>query len=1106
MTTQVTQTLKEKVEDAHDKILGVFSTGNSAIPIATLEDFMKNFTPGSTLVKDINKLFNDVQQSPRTGKPVSATDIKSHLFTTLLEIKGISKVDIANKALHTDGKSFKPTYLMAMFVCGLIRLNIAPFENWLTLTGSEELDYIREFLTLFEYPTEIVVYSDSTNAFISIDSDGDEKRVIPDKLFLTSSIPDSAKNVVIMDSLPETDPWKSIKTSFESHDTFMSDPLLWYVYVRQDPPDGDTFVFTNKRKAKCIGVLLSVRNRSYLFGYNFPKKGGFTEDYGGVVDLWKQYSTEPYEVYASFLQHFLLEKDTKPAFINDDTAFISNGSNDKPWLIYVHVLVMGVYGGNRNFYARKAYRSVDTTTTNALVAGKTCVDYRSLLTHVDESPIPLTITEAMDENVMERLANAHLDLMRKNAAFTFNGSVIDENYDDTLNATCPVKYDWVFRDEKLSKCAGWISTIKQELTVKSTRNKDVLDPELGVFRRILHCMDQNLDDADELKVFVRKFKPAEVKMGAQVDGDPHKHIAVDLYQYGMDKGIFTSKSKKEDFLSKDPLYRDAMQKYFEGDWHPDNVFGKYLVYNDNTQTYKVRDCLQIGIDNENVTDLSADITEKRAPSGGSSTISFHDGYSSDTSSSSGGSLPGIRGALPRGGKPTGQKSGTKKEDVKLPPILEKLRQVAGTYLDENKREEGGLDKIFNDLDSLATVDGKNTEDQAEKIKEIKDKMNIENEKFMKEINLLTKTVDTLTKELEEIKEMAKKEKDELDEKLKSVLADKDKLSQELNEALAREAELVKEKGEMDAKMKTLSGEKDTLTAEVTRLTKELEDSQKKATEDADKIRELTERVGEHEKEIARLMKEIEDMKTEKKKLLASDASKQAELDALAVKDKELKEALEREKQLLLENEALEKERQRLQDVVDSEKIDISIQTQEKIKLMDEARKLRETIAEYERQVTEITEKLQKGILEHERQVTTRIWKIHDKVDDSVQKKLTASELLVLLQNKKYIEFRDAVKKGAGEVDKKEYNLPALFLIYESIGGTWSLFERLADQTQPSEFMTEKLIESLRLFQTIETHDEHLLDTYTNQYFRKFLETFQCLAIDPDTNTETIDSF
>jgi hypothetical protein len=66
MTTQITQTLKEKVEETHDKILGVFNTGTTANPIATLDDFMKNFTPGITLIKYINDLFQDVQQSPRS--------------------------------------------------------------------------------------------------------------------------------------------------------------------------------------------------------------------------------------------------------------------------------------------------------------------------------------------------------------------------------------------------------------------------------------------------------------------------------------------------------------------------------------------------------------------------------------------------------------------------------------------------------------------------------------------------------------------------------------------------------------------------------------------------------------------------------------------------------------------------------------------------------------------------------------------------------------------------------------------------------------------------------------------------------------------------------
>jgi len=1080
MTTQITQTLKERVEEAHDKILGVFNTGTTANPIATLEDFMKNFTRGSTLIQDINKLFNDIQQSPRSKNPVSATDIKSHLFATLMEIKGMLKVNITNEVLHTDGKSFKPTHLMAMFVCGLIRLNTEPFEEWMKLQRDEELDYIREFLSLFQYPSEIFVYSQSLNAVTSIESD--EKNTIPDTMFLTSSIPDTANNVVIMDSLPQYDPWKSMTRSLNNHDIVTSDPVLWYVYVIQDPPSATEFASPSTKLTKCIGVRQPDKNRNYIFAYNFPKKEAFAT----TIDLCRKFISEPYEAYANFLQNFAL---------NDDTAFISKGTYDLPWLIYVHVLVMGVYGAKRNFYACKDMTSADTTTTDALVAGKTCLDYRALLDHVSGSPFPLTIKSGvMDENVMERLANAHLELMRKNAAFTFNNGVIDENYDDTLNATCPVKYDWVFRDEKLSTCAGWISKISKDVSTMEDRRPDTLDPDLGIFRRIQHWMAKNTDQSDALKEIIRKFEQT-VMLGAQVDNNPSKHIVVDLMKRGEDRGIFRPNSTLKDFLSADPSWRIAMEKYFVGDWHPDNVFGKYLLFDENKKTHEVRDIIQMKIDNsKQIFDMTEAIAE-RAPSSGSSYDPEGSGYSSE------GSLRSMKSIGSTSGKPK-----KKSDSGNLPPILEKLKQVAGTYLDENDREEGGLDKIFNDLDSLATVDGKNAEDQVERIEKIKRDMRMQNEESTKKIEIMKIEVETVKKELQEISEEATKQKDELDGKLKTAQADIDRLSQELKEALAREADLVKEKGELDASIQKITGEKDALAAEVAKLTQELQDSQKKAVEDADKIRELTEKVGEHEKEIARLTQEIEDMKTEKKKLLANDVSKQAELDALAVKEKELKEALEREKQLLLEKETLEKERKRLQDLVDADKLDINVQTLERLKLMEEARKLRETIAEYERQVTEITEKLQKGILEHERQVTTRIWKIHDKVDDSVRKKLTASELLVLLKNKEYIKFRDTVKKGAGELEKKEYNLPALFLIYESIGGTWSLFEKLADKTQTSEFMTEKLIESLRLFQTIEKHNEHLLNTYTNQYFRKFLDTFELLVGDGVSPNYVIESF
>lgn len=1085
-------TIEQKIEQAHDDISFILKSSTS------LDDFMKGYRDlksmptVSVLTTCIDQLFEKIATTPRT---ITASVVRLNLMDQLRDIMSQKREDVAKYVLHTDGQTdFTPKRLMCLFVCGLVAFrDVSPFENWMNLTKDNEIEYVRKFLLVIgeSQPRKIVVYSTTVNAVLTID--GEPNRTIPDTLFLTSSIPDDARNVVIMDSFPDKDPWSTLSQSIANEEIITSDPVLWYAYILQNLRPVIAFADGTLTRTQCIGVEDREKDRKYIFAYDFPKYDRQKSPTDQAL-LWRPYVNEPCEAYANRLESF------KPR-LTVDTAFVSKYTYTNPMILYIHVLVMALYGENRNFYACTG--TADVGIENALVAGKTCQEYRDLLEHVNMSKTALTIKNVMDENVMERLANAHLELMRTYKAFTFNKGVIDENYDDTLNATCPVKYDWVFHDEKLSKCAGWISKITNEISIIEKRRPDKLDTDLGVFRRIKYWMNKNIDQSAELKDFIRKFEPP-IKIGAQVDENPNKHIAVDLRQRGEDRGIFRPDSKLNDFLSTDPSFNLAFGKYFVGVWHPDNVFGKYLVYNDNDKTHEVRDIIQMRIDNTKHAFNLSEATTERVPSSASSRASSFDpdpNYSSSDDSVDGlPSLTKTRGT--RGNQNKASNSG------KLPPInpiVEELGQVADTWLDENKREEGGLDKIFNDLDSLATVDGKNAENQKEKIEEMKTQIQKQNDELMKKIDIMNITVDSTNKELEEIKKMATKQKDELDGKLKAAQADIDKLNLELNEALAREADLKKEKEEMDAKMKTLSGEKDDLVAEVARLTKELEDSQKKAAEDADKIRELTEKVGELEKEIARLTKENDDLKIEEKNLLASDKSKQAGLDTLAAKEKALAEALERVKQLELEKQQLEILKQDLEKIVAEDKGLMSNELTEKLRYMEDVRKLKLEKDEIERQVVEITEKLKKGILEHERQVTTRIWKIHDKVDDSVQKKLTASQLLALLQNKKYIEFRDAVKKGAGELEKKEYNLPALFLIYESIGGTWSLFERLPDTTQPSEFMTEKLIESLRLFQTIETHDEHLLNTYTNQYFRKFLETFQCLANDPDKG-EIIETF
>jgi hypothetical protein len=187
--------------------------------------------------------------------------------------------------------------------------------------------------------------------------------------------------------------------------------------------------------------------------------------------------------------------------------------------------------------------------------------------------------------------------------------------------------------------------------------------------------------------------------------------------------------------------------------------------------------------------------------------------------------------------------------------------------------------------------------------------------------------------------------------------------------------------------------------------------------------------------------------------------------------------------------------------VDAEKLDLSLENAEKLKLMKETRDLRLLIAQYEVQLKAVTEKVKRAILENDKQTTSRMWKIHDKIDKDTQDELLQSKLLPLLQKEEYDVFLRLVKKD--DVEKQHFELHALFLTYESIGATWKLIE---DKKGTEAFRAEKLMHDLRLFQTIETHNEHIVENYTTKYFIKFLEAFKLWDFDPEHKVHFIETF
>ena len=1098
-------TIQQKIEKAWDQIDGILNS-SVTVPITTFDEFMKIYSGASGLGVFIDNLFLNHPTTPRSKRPITADEVKSHLFTALSDIHAKSKQTVARYVLHEKGRIFTLTPFMCLFIFGLIDLNTVNFSEWMKMQYPEEQDYIREFLSFITHPSTINVYLDVKNAVSVID-----EHVIPHTLFLTSSIPD-IQNVVILDSFPEQDPWTNLRGSLTKKDTVTSNPAFWYAYVlRNDNPTvqgstgsgtaqawADTSVITaspgttasadpstaspDTTTTKCIGVVSN--GNQYIFAYNFPQytQGETTEQ----VRLWRRHITEPYEKYANVFQSFTL---------TPYTTIISKVTLENRMLIYIHLLVMGMCGGTRNFYALGETNLPETCIQDALVAGTTCSDYLALLSHIDSSNNALGIASgAMDGAVMARLARAHLALMRKNPYFTFQGD-ITEDFKDELDSTCPVKYQWVFQNKNLSLHQEWVTQVTADIDLIE-KGTNTTKTDLGVFRRIAHFMSPNFElGVNPTRSVLQKFIKV-VDVGAKVDKNVNKRIVLDLEDFCNKRKIFSASSTLNEFLIDNPSIpqlKVAMQKYFTVPWHPDDVFGKYIVRDSSDDTYEVRDSVQMEIDNTDH-DLSGDVTERaeRTPSGSS-------GTSSNASYDPDGIFPPIDGAWNAAGQ-------AKKGAVKHLPLINELDEVIKTEQHEIHRSEGGLAKILESLEALKKMKGISTEEGKKEVEAVQQKVAAASAAFTKEFGALKTDVDDLKAELQKSHGEAEAQKLKFEGEMKKEHEKNANQALQLADAMKRQADCIKQKVADDAEIQKLTEERDDLAGKLVALTTELADSNAREKIHEGTIVKLQDDMKSLEAEIVTHKQEIADLNVIKAKSLASDTSRLAEIAELADAKAKLAAEMTRAAQLELDKQKLEADKQALGTTLSASGADLKTEHLERLKLNEDMIKLRTTIAQYELELKEIIEKVRKATLEHDKLTNGRIWQIQDKVDVQIQGEFTESQLLTWLKAGEYLKFLNAVKEKTPV--KKAFNPTALFLTYESIGGTWQMFAEpaLTDKGLTTALMAQKLLDDILLFQTIETHDEHIANTYTTKHFRDFMEVFGCIEFDPDTKLPIITGF
>ena len=692
---------------------------------------------------------------------------------------------------------------------------------------------------------------------------------------------------------------------------------------------------------------------------------------------------------------------------------------------------------------------------------------------------------------MARLARAHLALMRKNPYFIFPGA-ITEDFEDELDSTCPVKYQWVFKNKKLSLSQEWVTLMKSEVERIEKGTNDL--HELRIFRRIMHFMSANFDLGSDFRTLTQTFE-RDADMGAKIDNNDKKRIVFNLQDHGEEKNIFKVDSRLEDFL--DVRFKTQMQDYF-ADWHPDDVFCKYIVHDSDQNTYEVRDSAQMEINNNDIKEELITEPTRRAPSSDSENSADADtDYVS--SSESEGSLPNAKGAWKAGQAKKTKGGGAAAERL---PLINELKAVIETEEQEIHRSQGGLQKILESLEALKTMKDMSTEEGKKEVEAVKLKLEAASDAFTKEFDALKTDVGDLNAQLQTSHDEAEAQKLKFEGELKTEREKNGKQALELADALKKEAECLKQKVADDAEIQKLTEERDDLAAQLAALNVDLTASIAIEKTHEGTIASLQDNVKALEAEIATLKLEITDLNVIKAKSLASDTSRQAELDELADIKAKLAAALASAAQLELDKQKLEADKQALETTLSASGANLTTEHLERTKLYDEMTNYRATIAQYELQLKEIIEKVRKATLQHDKLTNGRIWQIQDKVDVQIQGEFTDSPLLALLKAGEYLNFLSAVKVKTPT--KKAFNDPALFLTYESIGGTWQMFVEpaLTDKGLTTALMAQKLLDDILLFQTIETHSVHIANTHTTKHFRDFMEVFQCYEFDPDTNMIT----
>lgn len=276
--------------------------------------------------------------------------------------------------------------------------------------------------------------------------------------------------------------------------------------------------------------------------------------------------------------------------------------------------------------------------------------------------------------------------------------------------------------------------------------------------------------------------------------------------------------------------------------------------------------------------------------------------------------------------------------------------------------------------------------------------------------------------------------------------------------------------------------------------KELVELQETVNKAKEKHRKERERMKKNEEELKSMREELKQKNEEIQRLEGEHEEKTKEIKTNEEKLGKLKDDIaEKDDQV----KKLHEEHSNKKDELASKALEISqlkqeleeMRTKNVDSLKTEKEQLQQQNLDIENQIQkhkELLERLKREIREND-QIKDRNMKLIDKeIDELYSIQIEELGLQDLLNEGKFEEFKKEVEED--NPVQEEHSACALFLIYESMAGTWKMFKKQQENGTVGSLITQKLMHEYRLYQSIKNHDPDV-QAHTSKYFRQFKKDF-----------------